>query len=94
MSLDHAPIQCPEIQYRTYKVSSPLIALYYTQLIGDARNPPTILAASSFSGMAVIGMQLIYRHDKPLNATQTQIRTFQTVAVHNIMVHPLQARGN
>ena len=40
---------------RTYVVSSPIIAYYYTQLIGDARNPPTLLASSSFSGMAVIG---------------------------------------
>jgi len=26
----------------------------YTQLIGDARNPPTLLASASFAGMAVI----------------------------------------
>ncbi|KIL63761.1 glycoside hydrolase family 55 protein [Amanita muscaria Koide BX008] len=37
-----------------YLVSSPIIAYYYTQLIGDARHPPTLLAASSFTGMAVI----------------------------------------
>lgn len=28
---------------------------YYTQIIGDARNPPTLLAAPGFTGMAVIG---------------------------------------
>ncbi|KZT08185.1 glycoside hydrolase family 55 protein [Laetiporus sulphureus 93-53] len=38
----------------TYKVSGPIIAYYYTQIIGDARVPPTLLAASNFSGMAVI----------------------------------------
>ncbi|KAI0647237.1 exo-beta-1,3-glucanase [Trametes meyenii] len=38
----------------TYKVSAPLIAYYYTQLIGDARRPPTLLADASFTGMAVI----------------------------------------
>ncbi|KZT11301.1 glycoside hydrolase family 55 protein [Laetiporus sulphureus 93-53] len=38
----------------TYLVSSPIIAYYYTQLIGDARVPPTLLASSSFSGIAVI----------------------------------------
>ncbi|KAJ3557789.1 hypothetical protein NM688_g1277 [Phlebia brevispora] len=38
----------------TYVVSTPLIALYYTQLIGDARTPPTLRASASFSGMAVI----------------------------------------
>ncbi|GLB43041.1 putative glycoside hydrolase family 55 protein [Lyophyllum shimeji] len=38
----------------TYLVSKPIVALYYTQLIGDARKPPTLLAASNFAGMAVI----------------------------------------
>ncbi|KAK0458521.1 exo-beta-1,3-glucanase [Desarmillaria tabescens] len=38
----------------TYLVSSPIVAYYYTELVGDARNPPTLLAAPSFAGMAVI----------------------------------------
>ncbi|KAJ3560072.1 hypothetical protein NP233_g11075 [Leucocoprinus birnbaumii] len=38
----------------TYLVSAPIIAYYYTQLIGDARSPPTLLASASFDGMAVI----------------------------------------
>lgn len=38
----------------TYLVSTPIIALYYTQLIGDARKPPTLLASANFNGMAVI----------------------------------------
>ncbi|KAJ7184275.1 exo-beta-1,3-glucanase [Mycena filopes] len=37
-----------------YLVSQPIIAYYYTQLIGDAKNPPTLLAAASFVGMAVV----------------------------------------
>ncbi|KAI5124386.1 hypothetical protein M0805_008989 [Coniferiporia weirii] len=37
-----------------YLVSSPIIAWYYTQMIGDARNPPTLVASAGFSGMAVI----------------------------------------
>lgn len=41
--------------HRTYLVSSPIIAYYYTQLVGDAKNPPTLLASASFEGMAVIG---------------------------------------
>ncbi|KAF9532307.1 exo-beta-1,3-glucanase [Crepidotus variabilis] len=40
--------------YSTYVISSPIIALYYTQLIGDARHPPTLLATASFNGIAVI----------------------------------------
>ncbi|PAV23600.1 glycoside hydrolase family 55 [Pyrrhoderma noxium] len=38
----------------TYLVSQPIVAWYYTQLIGDARNPPTLLAAANFVGIAVI----------------------------------------
>ncbi|KAF5310158.1 hypothetical protein D9619_010234 [Psilocybe cf. subviscida] len=38
----------------TYLVSKPIVMYYYTQLIGDAKTPPTLLAAPSFDGMAVI----------------------------------------
>ncbi|KAJ3741791.1 exo-beta-1,3-glucanase [Lentinula detonsa] len=38
----------------TYLVSTPLDLYYYTQLIGDAKNPPTLLASAAFAGMAVI----------------------------------------
>ncbi|KAF8960770.1 pectate lyase superfamily protein-domain-containing protein [Flammula alnicola] len=38
----------------TYLISAPIIPYYYTQLIGDAKTPPTLLATASFSGMAVI----------------------------------------
>lgn len=40
--------------YSTYLVSAPLIAYYYTEIVGDAKVLPTIKAAASFSGMAVI----------------------------------------
>ena len=33
----------------------PIIAYYYTQIIGDAKKPPTLRASSKFSGIAVIG---------------------------------------
>lgn len=41
---------------RQYLVSRPIVAWYYTQLIGDARRPPTIIAAANFVGIAVIGI--------------------------------------
>lgn len=41
--------------HRTYLVSSPIQALYYTQLIGDAKHPPTLLSSASFTGIAVVG---------------------------------------
>jgi len=40
---------------RTYLVSSAIDTYYYTQMIGDAKKPPTLLASSSFNGFAVIG---------------------------------------
>lgn len=38
----------------TYKISTPIINYWYTAMIGDGRNPPTLLAASNFSGIALI----------------------------------------
>ena len=38
----------------TYKVSAPIVQYYFTQFIGDAINPPTLLADASFQGIAVI----------------------------------------
>ncbi|KAF3769527.1 family 55 glycoside hydrolase [Cryphonectria parasitica EP155] len=38
----------------TYLVSTPVIQYYFTQLIGDATNPPTLKASAAFTGMAVI----------------------------------------
>ncbi|KAE9376033.1 glycoside hydrolase family 55 protein [Stipitochalara longipes BDJ] len=38
----------------TYLVSSPIISLYGTQLVGNPNNYPVILAAPSFSGLGVI----------------------------------------
>lgn len=35
-------------------MSTPIIALYYTALVGDKKHPPTLKAKSSFSGIAVI----------------------------------------
>jgi hypothetical protein len=48
-----------------YLVSKPIIPYYYTQLIGDAKKPPTLLASSTFTGMAVIGAQKIRKPQVP-----------------------------
>jgi len=37
-----------------YKVSKPIIMLYYTQLVGDPTNVPTIAADPNFQGMALL----------------------------------------
>ncbi|USW49471.1 Putative pectate lyase superfamily protein [Septoria linicola] len=38
----------------TYRVSKPIIMYYYTQLVGDAVEKPTIQSAANFEGMAVL----------------------------------------
>ncbi|KAI0266843.1 exo-beta-1,3-glucanase [Gloeopeniophorella convolvens] len=38
----------------TYLVSGSLVLFYYTELVGDPKNPPTLLASSSFGGGSVI----------------------------------------
>jgi glucan 1,3-beta-glucosidase len=43
------------LENRTYLVSTPILAYYYTQIIGDAKNLPILLAAPTFTGLAVIG---------------------------------------
>jgi glucan 1,3-beta-glucosidase len=37
-----------------YVVSKPIVQYYFTQMVGDALNPPTLKASASFTGMAVI----------------------------------------
>src|SRR2546430_10795048 len=37
-----------------YLVSKPIIAMYYTQMVGDAVEHPVLLASKNFDGMAVI----------------------------------------
>ncbi|RYC61691.1 hypothetical protein CHU98_g4510 [Xylaria longipes] len=37
-----------------YRVCSPIIQLYYTQFIGDANDPPTIIGCEEFTGIALI----------------------------------------
>ena len=44
-----------EAQIRTYLVSTPIISYYYTQLIGDAKNLPHLVATANFQGIAIIG---------------------------------------
>ncbi|PPQ99276.1 hypothetical protein CVT26_014092 [Gymnopilus dilepis] len=38
----------------TYLISGSIIPYYYTQLIGDARNPPTLLATPNFNGFGLV----------------------------------------
>lgn len=37
-----------------YKICRPIVQLYYTQFIGDALDPPTIIGCDKFEGIALI----------------------------------------
>ena len=73
---------------RTYLISAPIVPYYYTQLIGDAKVPPTLLAAPSFDGFAVIGTPCRFQRDFSRRLTpydfKMQIHIFQGAEAHNI----------
>ncbi|KAJ7290151.1 exo-beta-1,3-glucanase [Mycena rebaudengoi] len=53
----HSSTITPAVVYfpqGTYLVGNSIIPYYYTQLIGDAKNPPTLLATAGFRDLAVI----------------------------------------
>ncbi|EEB91679.1 hypothetical protein MPER_09928, partial [Moniliophthora perniciosa FA553] len=53
----HSSTVSPALVYfpaGTYLVKKPLLPYYYTAMVGDAKNPPTLLADSTFNGIAVI----------------------------------------
>ena len=80
---------------RTYLVSAPIIPYYYTQLIGDAKNRPTLLAAPKFDGMAVIGTRWLISWNYPLTLTaQTPTHIFLAEAVPNIFRPQITCSSN
>lgn len=44
----------------TYLITSPLLMFYYTQMVGDATNLPTIKGSSSFYGIALLDSDQYY----------------------------------
>ncbi|KAJ3508027.1 hypothetical protein NLJ89_g5977 [Agrocybe chaxingu] len=65
----------------TYLVSSPIIAYYYTQLIGDPKNPPTLLATPNFDGIAVIGKFGIWVGNQQFTVRNITINNAQTAVL-------------
>lgn len=52
-------------------MSDSIPALYYTEIVGDARNPPTILAAANFNptALAIFGKLVVtYDFQRSVNA--------------------------
>ncbi|KAI4148090.1 MAG: hypothetical protein LQ340_005247 [Diploschistes diacapsis] len=63
----------------TYILSSPINQAYYTQLIGNPNNPPTLKATGGFNGFGVIDADPYYTQNLNWGATNVfyrQIRNF------------------
>jgi glucan 1,3-beta-glucosidase len=63
----------------TYLISSSLIDYYYTQLIGDPTNPPTLKATAGFSGFGLIDGDPYYTQNLNWGSTNVfyrQVRNF------------------
>ena len=63
----------------TYLISSSIMDYYYTQLIGDATNPPTLKATEGFSGFGLIDGDHYYTPNLNWGSTNVfyrQVRNF------------------
>lgn len=68
----------------TYVISTPIIDQYYTNIIGDPTNLPTIKATAGFSGIALIDGDTYYGDNNPndpnwisTNVFYRQVRNFK-----------------
>jgi len=43
-----------------YVISTPIVLYYYTQLVGDAMDPPTIIGTADFYGIALLDSDVYY----------------------------------
>lgn len=73
----------------TYKISKPIVTWYYSQMIGDAKNIPVILAASNFAGMALIGKS---HFSRVMFQTLTHFRRCRSIHCKWAMVYQPEQR--
>jgi len=73
--------------HRTYLVSKSIIPYYFTQLIGDAKNPPTLLAAATFNDIAVIG------ESSPHASSQQRLTRDHQTLIHTFLVDMARSIG-
>ena len=72
----------------TYKISKAILMYYYTQMIGDANDPPTLLATTDFEGMAVLDAD---PYDEGANWFTNQNNFFRQV--RNFVIDIRQIQG-
>lgn len=77
----------------TYMVSAPIVQFYYTQLVGDAVQLPTLKALPAFDGMAVIDADP-YHYEDGSNWYTNQNNFFRQIRNFNIDLTGLdQSKG-
>ena len=69
------------LDHSTYLVSDSIPALYYTEIVGDAREPPTILAAANFNptALAIFGKRVFASGFRWPNDTRLQTLTLTSL---------------
>jgi glucan 1,3-beta-glucosidase len=70
----------------TYIVKKPIFDYYYTQMIGNANNPPTIKADSSFSGGYVIDGDPYFTANQNWGSTNVFYRQFRNFVIDTTAV--------
>ncbi|KAG8956019.1 hypothetical protein FRC04_006468 [Tulasnella sp. 424] len=76
-----------------YRVTGSIIPYYYTQLVGDAKHPPTLVADPSFNGAAVIDAVRHFNIDLtngPNGASGLHWQVAQATTLVNIVVNMSQ----
>lgn len=63
----------------TYSISSSIIDYYYTMIIGDANNPPTIKATAAFTGMGLINGNPYYTESLNWGSTNVFFRQIRNL---------------
>ncbi|KAF9560804.1 glycoside hydrolase family 55 protein [Agrocybe pediades] len=78
----------------TYLITAPIVPYYYTQLIGDAKNPPTLLADATFDGFAVIDANpYMAGGAQPFQATNNFHRSIRNFVIDVRRVPPEKSQG-
>lgn len=72
----------------TYSISGSILPAYYTQLIGDASNPPTLKATANFAGFGLIDGDHYYTSSLNWGATNVFFRQVRNFVIDTTAIAP------
>ncbi|TPX18892.1 uncharacterized protein E0L32_011444 [Thyridium curvatum] len=75
----------------TYVISSSILPAYFTQIIGDANNPPTLKATAGFSGFGLIDGNPYYTSDLNWISTNVFYRQVRNLILDTTNIAPATA---